>query len=1138
MVLLQVMAADATVSLGTGMTAQADTLPQLTFAKSTASDNILTNQHFDVELQVSNTASKTNTIDLPNDVNLDGPEEFKQIKKVFKDSHYTSGDNGAFTVTAKQLTVAYNPDKRRITVQWSDEYPQVKVPIRLTAVKAGQLALVAVADGQKGPALNVDIKAPKTQASQSSSRLEHSSTTASSSSTTTTTSSSQSQTSTTAQTSVGHSTASSVLNGQSADESLTGTSDSSSLSTSQSSSLAPAMGVSSASSATPSTSNEKNRQALSSSNGKQASASSWSNPLIPVTRLTQLSTNVANVSTWDQLVGAWKNASVDEINITTDISNASAPSGALDSRLSGNIIVNGNGHSVNLGRAGFHTRYNSATRDTLYTATFMNFAPLTGSFGNDAGLIGSTTGGDGGNAALNWTFNVSNITVPSGTRNSDTSRRFVSAEGNQVNVTGNCQVVTYRENILCGGLNVAAGQTFTGSKLATGDNNSFIWFVYDQQGTGDRKVNVEEDATLNCIRRPVDPNSTAYTTYPVVFDAYESINIGKNATFNASIPGNAYSNLYFSGSQYHRDLYADTGSTVNLTSLARSQSPISFSNNATSTIQSSSGANVYVIAATGAPLISGNYARLATVRFIKPNNLDLRNSSTGAAAATSSINQDNVGTFEIQDSNISLWRLASSITGGADYSYNSVAQLQQQGTTVSATNSNLQSNYLSSKMRRISAINQKPQLSFNNPYDGTTRLTDADQKLRTRVIVAMVPDTNGVQDDGKVHYIPQYASAGQLTVSYQVNGKTVTAPTDSNGYATANLGAFLKAGTTVTASTDNASGTMVTATETVVDVTPPNPATKVVPDPIRVSSGTVSGQNGEPGAQVTLALNGQIQTNVKTVVNANGTWSLDLTGLSLKIGDKIIIYMADSLGNRNPDPNSYPNGQQYHDATFQPAPIFTVAKDLIVNPIDPDDPSKPGTGGTNNLGPLSLDAVPTHLNFGQHSIPTMDTAYPLLAPSAAEDQLATATDGQKYATVGGQKNGQDSVYTQVTDTRDTPSGWQLTAQLSALTANDGTTMTGSYVTLTSGIAQYLNASTNKWVTSADQNQATLPAMIKLTPGATQQTLIAGTTGQQGVGTNQQIWNVNNVALHVQGGRVMAKNYSGTITWQLNSLPSQ
>ena len=1135
MVLLQVIAAGATVSLGADMTVQAATLPQLTFAKSTASDNILTNQHFDVELQIGDTASKINTIDLPNEVNLDGPEEFKQIKRVFDDSQYTTGDNGAFTITAKHLTVSYNPDKRRITVQWSDEYPQTKVPIRLTAVKAEKLALVAVADDQKGPALNVEIKQPQTQADQASTSSASSS--AATDTNSSTASSSRQATSSAASLDSSRSAAT-TLSSQAVNQTSASSSEpSQETAANQSSSVTESAGETTDSSASISSSSTAS-QVFSSAPTKQATASAKSSPLIPVTRLAQLSSNVVDVSQWSQLVDAWKDASVDEINITADISNPTAASGALDSRLSGNIIVNGNGHSVNIGRAGFHTRNNTATSGTMYTATFMNFASLIGSFGNDAGLIGSSTGGDGAGGALNWTFNVSNITVPSGTSYTNTSRRFVSAQGNQVNITGNCRVTTVRENILCGGLDVAAGQTFTGSKIANGDDNSFIWFVYDYQGTGNRQVNVEEGATLNCIRRPASSTSTAYTTYPVIFDAYESINVGKNATFNASVPGNAYSNKYFYGSQYHRNFYADTGSTVNLTSLARSQSPISFSDNATSTIQSSSGANIYVIAATGAPLISGNYARLATVRFINPNNLDLRNSSTGTTAAASSINQDNVGTFEIQDSNISLWKLASSVTGGADYSYSNVSQLLQQGSAVTATDSNLQSNYLSSKMRRISATNQKPQLAFNNPYDGTTKLTDADQKLRTRVIVAMVPDTNGVQDDGTVNYIPQYASAGQLTVSYSVNGKTITAQTDSNGYATANVGTFLKAGTTVTASTSNTSGTTVTATGTVVDVTPPNPATMVSPDPIRVSTGTVSGQNGEPGAQVTLALNGQIQTNVKTVVNANGTWSLNLTGLSLKIGDKIIIYMADSLGNRNPDPNSYPNGQQYHDATFQPAPIFTVAKDLIVNPIDPDDPSKPGTGGTNNLGPLSLDAVPTHLNFGQHSIPTMDTAYPLLSPSAAEDQLATATDGQKYATVGGQKNGQDSVYTQVTDTRDTPSGWQLTAQLSALTATDGTTMTGSYVTLTSGTAQYLNASTSKWVTATDQNQATLPAVIKLTPGATQQTLIAGTTSQQGVGTNQQIWNVNNVALHVKGGRVMAKNYSGTITWQLNSLPSQ
>ncbi|ALO05332.1 hypothetical protein ASU28_13720 [Lactiplantibacillus paraplantarum] len=158
--------------------------------------------------------------------------------------------------------------------------------------------------------------------------------------------------------------------------------------------------------------------------------------------------------------------------------------------------------------------------------------------------------------------------------------------------------------------------------------------------------------------------------------------------------------------------------------------------------------------------------------------------------------------------------------------------------------------------------------------------------------------------------------------------------------------------------------------------------------------------------------------------------------------------------------------------------------------------------------------------------------------SAATDRLATAIDGQQYATIGGTKNGQDSIYTQVTDTRDTPSGWQLTAQLSKLAAADGTTITGSRMTLTAGMAQYLNRTTNKWATTADQNQAALPTAITLTPGATQQTVVASAAAQQGIDTNQQIWNVNNVVLHVKGGRILAKNYSGTITWQLNSLPSQ
>ncbi|WP_236684195.1 pectate lyase-like adhesive domain-containing protein [Lactiplantibacillus plantarum] len=407
--MLQVIAAGATVSLGADMTAQAATLPQLTFAKSTASDNILTNQHFDVELQVGDTASKINTIDLPNEVNLDGPEEFKQIKRVFDDSQYTTGDNGAFTITAKHLTVAYNPDKRRITVQWSDEYPQTKVPIRLTAVKAEKLALVAVADDQKGPALNVEIKQPQTQADQASTSSASSS--AATDKNSSTASSSRQATSSAASLDSSRSAAT-TLSSQAVNQTSASSSEpSQETAANQSSAVTESAGETTDSSASISSSSTAS-QVFSSAPTKQATASAKSSPLIPVTRLAQLSSNVVDVSTWSQLVDAWKNVSVDEINITADISNPTAAAGSLDSRLSGNIIVNGNGHSVNTGSAGFHTRYNGATSSTKYTATFMNFASLIGSFGNDAGLIGSSTGGDGAGGALNWTFNVSNITVP------------------------------------------------------------------------------------------------------------------------------------------------------------------------------------------------------------------------------------------------------------------------------------------------------------------------------------------------------------------------------------------------------------------------------------------------------------------------------------------------------------------------------------------------------------------------------------------------------------------------------------------------------------------------------------------------------------------------------------------------------
>ncbi|WP_277601995.1 WxL domain-containing protein [Lactiplantibacillus sp. ME-2] len=88
------------------------------------------------------------------------------------------------------------------------------------------------------------------------------------------------------------------------------------------------------------------------------------------------------------------------------------------------------------------------------------------------------------------------------------------------------------------------------------------------------------------------------------------------------------------------------------------------------------------------------------------------------------------------------------------------------------------------------------------------------------------------------------------------------------------------------------------------------------------------------------------------------------------------------------------------------------------NPVDPDNPDNPGGGGTGNSGPLSLDAVPTYLNFGTHTQPNVDTAYTLLSKDASQESLATANDDKtQNVTTSGKKNGNDIIYTQVSDSR-------------------------------------------------------------------------------------------------------------------------
>ncbi|GEN94182.1 WxL domain-containing protein [Pediococcus ethanolidurans] len=208
------------------------------------------------------------------------------------------------------------------------------------------------------------------------------------------------------------------------------------------------------------------------------------------------------------------------------------------------------------------------------------------------------------------------------------------------------------------------------------------------------------------------------------------------------------------------------------------------------------------------------------------------------------------------------------------------------------------------------------------------------------------------------------------------------------------------------------------------------------------------------------------------------------------------------------------------------------------NPLDPSDPSTPDPGNsTGNPGPLSLDAVPNTLNFGDHELSDTtvgDHTYALVgnadnATSGAEKDSATHEKDPATTDVSG------AVYTQVTDERGTGAGWNVTAQLAKFQNDGADTLDGAVMTFASG-------KTQKLATDADGNltwgtaDITVPSAVSLTAGGGD-TAVENAAEGTGKGTQQQVWENANVNLKVIQDSARPGNSTSTITWTLNDTPA-
>lgn len=126
---------------------------------------------------------------------------------------------------------------------------------------------------------------------------------------------------------------------------------------------------------------------------------------------------------------------------------------------------------------------------------------------------------------------------------------------------------------------------------------------------------------------------------------------------------------------------------------------------------------------------------------------------------------------------------------------------------------------------------------------------------------------------------------------------------------------------------------------TVVDVTPPNPAVITNATDITNTTKQISGTNGEPGATVTVKVNGSsIKGSAK--VNDQGDWQFDLPAY-LQKNDVVQVFLTDEAGQaanvKNPPSTNSGQGNTnpaedlpYHDTTFKKAASFQV-KDVLPN---------------------------------------------------------------------------------------------------------------------------------------------------------------------------------------------------------------
>lgn len=206
------------------------------------------------------------------------------------------------------------------------------------------------------------------------------------------------------------------------------------------------------------------------------------------------------------------------------------------------------------------------------------------------------------------------------------------------------------------------------------------------------------------------------------------------------------------------------------------------------------------------------------------------------------------------------------------------------------------------------------------------------------------------------------------------------------------------------------------------------------------------------------------------------------------------------------------------------------------NPGSTTDPSNPDE--TNETGELTLDAIPSSLNFGTQESDGAGQVVKLLASDDSSRAISKGAAGDGITTsdhTGSWESATDKVlFTQVTNIATSNPTWELSATMSGFTnGTNKDALPGAFITFGGGmnvIDQY-DKTTNKESWAKAKDDLTTGAVLT----ANDKDGVSFVTSDQ-TGIFQQQWNVNDVTLTTPTAPAKGE-YTSNINWTLTATPA-